>query len=212
MVSINVSILLILFIFAIVTQASSDAEKSINDAANRARPVKLEENGGVVQEKKKPVQKSVQSIKKGSSKPQSACCPADGAAMASTKRDIHFLKAVEEKRKVRWIRLDQVLYSPEFLRSTPKNDFLTFRESPSIKSSDADFNSPISKPFPAGGKYLEGGPKLEILRHSEAKKEEILKEIFMGLRFSFTPASRHVFLELNVSPSYERGTGLTIPF
>jgi len=212
MASMNVSILLILFIFAIATQAWSDPDKSMNNAANRVRPMKLEENEDVVQKKKIPVQKSVKLKKKVSSKPQSACCPDDGAVTTNTKRDVFFLKAVEEKRKARWVHVDQILYSPEFLWSIFKNDFSTFREPATTKSSDTDFNHPNPKPFPAGNKYFEGGTKSETLRHLESKKEEILKEIFMGLRFSFIPASRHVILELNVSPSYESGTGLIIPF
>jgi len=209
----NVSILLILFIFAIVTHAWSDPDKSMNAAANRVTTMKMDENKGVVQKKKKPAQKQGRSIKKGNSKSQPALrCPDDGASIASIKRDVDFLKAVEEKRKVRWIDLDQILHSPESLRSTCNNNFLTSREAPAIKSSNTDFNQSLSKPFPAGSKYFEGGTKLETLRHLESKKEEILREIFMGLRFSFTPTSRHVILEMNVSPSYERGPGLIIPF
>ena len=209
----NVSILLILFIFAIVTHAWSDPDKSMNAAANRVTTMKMDENKGVVQKKRKPTPKPVQSTRKKNNKSQSALrCPDDGSAIASIKRDVDFLKAVEEKRKVRWIDLDQILHSPESLRDTCNNNFLTSREAPAIKSSNTDFNQSLSKPFPAGSKYFEGGTKLETLRHLESKKEEILREIFMGLRFSFTPTSRHVVLEMSVSPSYERGPGLIIPF
>jgi len=209
----KVSILLTLFIFAIATLAWSDPDKSMNDAANRATTMKMDENKGLIQKKKKPTPKPVKSTKKRNSKSQSArCCPEDGAAIGSIKRDVDFLKAVEEKRKARWIDLDQILYSPEFLRSTRNNDFLSSREVPAAKSSNTDFSHSTPKPFPAGSKYFERGTKLETLRHLESKKEEILREIFMGLRFSFTPTSRHVVLEMNVSPSSERGPGLIIPF
>ena len=213
MTIVNVPILLILFIFAIVTHAWSDPDKSMNVAANRVTAMKMDENKGVVQKKRKPAQKPAGSIKKESSKSQSALrCPKDGATLSSTKSDVDFLKAVVEKRKARWIDLDQILNSPEFLRSTCNKNFFGSREAPTTISSNADFSQPISRPFPAGSKYFEGGTKLEILRHLESKKEEILREIFMGLRFSFTPTSRHVVLEMNVSPSYERGPGIIIPF
>ena len=213
MTMIAVSILSFLFIFGIVTHASSDPDKSMNTAANRITTMKMDENKGLVQKKKKPAQNPVRSIKKGSSKSQSAFGRRDdGTAIVSTRRDVDFLKAVEEKRKARWIDLDQILYSPEFLRSTCNNDFFSSREVPAAKSSNTNSSQLISKPHPAGSKYFEGGTKLEILRHCESKKEEILREIFMGLRFSFSPTSRHVVLEMNISPSYERGPGLAIPF
>jgi len=209
----NVSILLILFIFAIVTHAWSSPDKSMNAAANRVTTMKMDENKGVVQKKKKPTPKPVQSTRKKNNKSQPVLrCPDDGASIVSIKRDVDFLKAVEEKRKVRWIDLEQILHSPESLRSACNNNFLTSREAPAIKSSNTDFTQSLSKPFPAGCKYFEGGTKLETLRHLESKKEEILREIFMGLRFSFTPTSRHMVLEMSVSPSYERGPGLIIPF
>jgi len=175
--------------------------------------MKMDENKGVVQKKKKSTPKPVQSTRKKNNKSQPALrCPDDGASIASIRRDVDFLKAVEEKRKVRWIDLEQILHSPESLRSACNNNFLTSREAPAIKSSNTDFTQSLSKPFPAGCKYFEGGTKLETLRHLESKKEEILREIFMGLRFSFTPTSRHMVLEMSVSPSYERGPGLIIPF
>ena len=209
----NVSIMLILFIFAIAPHAWSDPDKSMNAGANRITTRKVPENKGIVQKKRKAALKPAPSIKKGNSKSQSALpCPGDKAALVSTGSDVDFLKAVEEKRTVRWIDLDQILSSPEFLRSTRNNHFFGSREAPATKSSNTDFDQSISKPIPADSKYLGGRTTLEALKHLESKKEEILREIFMGLRFSFTPISRHVVLEMNVSPSYERGPGLIIPF
>jgi hypothetical protein len=185
----------------------------MNDGANRITTMKMDENRAVVQKKKKPVPKRAKSIKERNSKSQSApCCPHDGATIAGTKRDrdVDFLKAIEEKRKARWIDLDQILYSPEFLRGTCYQDFLSL--APTTKSSNTDFSQSISKPYPVGSKYFEGGRKLETLRHLESRREEILREIFMGLRFSFTPASRQMVFEMNVTPSSEKGPGFIIPF
>lgn len=213
MAVLNVSILLFLFIFATAPHAWSDPDKSMNAAANRITTRKVPENKGIVQKKRKPTLKPAPSIRKGNSKSQSALpCPEEGAALASTGSNVDFLKAVEEKRRTRWIDLDQIVSSPEFLRSIRNNHFFGSRAAPATKSSNRDSNQSISKPFPADSKYLEGRTKLEALKHLESKKEEILREIFMGLHFSFTPISRHVVLEMNVSPSYERGPGLIIPF
>ncbi len=209
----KVSILLTLSIFAIVTHAWSGPDKSMNDAANQARTMKMDENKGVVQKKKKPTKPSVKSTKRRNSKsPPALFRPDDGAAAGGIKRDVDFLKAVEEKRKARLTDLDQIIYSPEFLPSTWSNHFLSLREAPWAKSSNTDLSQSISKPFPAGSKYFEGGTKLEILRHLESRKEESLREIFMGLRFSFTPTTRHIVLEMNATPSFEKRPGLIIPF
>ena len=52
MTIIKVSNLLILSNFAIVTHAWSNPDKSVNDAANRATAMKMDENKGLVQKKK----------------------------------------------------------------------------------------------------------------------------------------------------------------
>jgi len=53
MTIIKVSNLLILSNFAIVTHAWSGPDKSVNDAANRATAMKMDENKGLVQKKRK---------------------------------------------------------------------------------------------------------------------------------------------------------------
>jgi len=207
------SILSTLFIFAFVSLVWSDPDKSMNNAANRVTTMKMNENKGVLQKKKKPAPMPAKSTKKQKSKSPSALrCPEDGAAMTSTRRDVDFLKGVEEKRKSRWIDVEQIPYSPEFFRSTRDNDFSRSWEAPATKSSNTDFSQSISKPYPAGSQYFEGERKLETLRHLESKKEEILREIFMGLRFSFAPAGRHLVFEMNVTPSSEKAPGLIISF
>ncbi|MGZ3513863.1 MAG: hypothetical protein ACXU93_07945 [Thermodesulfobacteriota bacterium] len=209
----KISILSTLFIFAMVTHAWSDPDKSVKNEANRITAMKLDENRSAVQKRKNPALKPAKSIKKGNSKSQSALRQAEEeAGIRGTKREVDFLKVVEEKRKARWIHFDQVLYSPEFPRGVCNNDFLNSRGAPATKSSNADISQSTSQPFPVVSNYFEGGTKLEILRHLESRKEEIFREIFMGLRFSFTPTSRHVILELNVTPSSEKGSGLIIPF
>ena len=211
----KISILSTLFIFAMVTHAWSDPDKSVKNEGNRITAMKLDENRSAVQKRKNPALKPAKSIKKGNSESQSPSAlrrAEEEAGIRGTKREVDFLKVVEEKRKARWIHLDQVLYSPEFPRVVCNNDFLNSRGVPAAKSSNADISQSTSKPFPAVSNYFEGGTKLETLRHLESRKEEILREIFMGLRFSFTPTSRHVILELNVTPSSEKGSGLIIPF
>ncbi len=209
----KISILLTLSIFAMATYAWNHLDKSMSYAANRVTTMKMDENKEALQKRKKPTPRPLKPTKKVSARPQSAHHPPDdGAFIASSKRHVDFLKAAEEKRKARWIDLDQITYSPDSFLSPCSNDFLISREAPKEKSSNTDFSRSISEPYPAGGTYLEGHTKSEMFRYLESKKEQILKEIFMGLRFSFTPNGRHLVLEMNVTPSSEKGPGLIIPF
>jgi hypothetical protein len=204
-----ISILSTLFIFAIVVDVWSNPGKSVNEAANQVKAVKITENKSAAQKKKKPAVTLANPIRKGPSKSSSVLERME--ERADTKGGVDFLKAVEEMRKGRWIHFDQVIYSPEFPRSACMIDFLSSREASSIKSPRMDFSQSISNLFPAGNNDSEGGAKLKILRHLESRKDE-MREIFMGLRFSFTPTSRHVVFEMNLPPSSEKGTGLIIPF
>ena len=100
----NVSILLILSIFAIVTPGRSYSDKSMNDATNRVTTMKMDENKGLIQKKSKLTPKPVKSTKKRDNESQSILCSSDdGAAIASTKRDVDFLNAIKEKRKARYM-------------------------------------------------------------------------------------------------------------
>ena len=201
---IRISILLVLSIFATISHVWSGPEKLMKDEANGATTVKMHENKGLLQKKWKPVPKSNKSPKKRGTPSQSTLCPNDGPITGSIKRDMDFLKAVEAKRETRWIGLDEIISSVEFLPINFNSALLSSPEALAGKTS--------SKPFPASIQSVEGGTRLETFRRLELKKEELLKEIFMGLRFSFTSASRQMVLELNVAPLSEKVPGLIIPF
>ncbi len=201
----RISILLILSIFATTTYVWGAPEKLMNIAANGETAMKMHENKGVLQKKGEPGSKPVKSSEKRNTRSRSALSRQDDRPITGgIKKDVDFLKAVEEKKGTRWIALDQSISSSEFLPANLRYEVLSSRESPASESS--------SKPFPGVRQYFEAGMKLETLRRLESRKEEVLREIFMGLRFSFPPVTRHVVLEMNVAPHSEKAHGLFIPF
>ncbi len=205
MIAMKISILSVLFIFAIAGHAWSGPDKSMKNAANSVTTVKINKNKGLLQKKVKPASKPVKSPKKSNTKPQSApCCPDVEPIPEIAKKDVDFLKAIQERKETRWIGLYPTIYSSEFLPAGLTPAVFISREVPAGKTS--------SKPFPVGSRYFEGGMKLETLRRLESRKEELLREIFMGLRFSFTPASRQMVLQMNVATPSEEVPSLTVPF
>ncbi len=201
----QISILLFLSIFATTTYAWSAPDKLMNNAANGGTAMKIHENKGALQKKWKPASKPIKSSKKRNTKSQLALSrPDDRPITGGVKKDVDFLKAVEEKKRTRWIALDQSSSPSEFLPRNLHCEVLSSREALPSESS--------LKPFPGVSQYFEGGTKLETLRRLESRKEEVLREIFMGLRFSFPPVSRHVVLEMNVAPHSEKAYGVFIPF
>jgi hypothetical protein len=192
----KVAILLTLFIFGMIVRAWCDPVKSINGAAIQLTTMKMDENGALLQKKTEPANESAEWFKKSQAK----------------LIEVNFLRTLEEKKRWQWVEsLDKVIYSREFLENVWRNRFFSPRQARETKSSSSDFGQPILKPSPDENGYFEEGKILKILKllHS---KEETLKEIFIGFRFSFDPTNGHVVLEMNVTPSSEKKSGLAIRF
>ena len=210
----KVSILLALFIFGIFTQVWADSVKSINNAANQLTIMKMDENEVVMQKKKELTKEPTKSSKKRKARFPPIMPYSDyGAIMGVAKLDVNFLKTLKERKKLQLTdSLDKVIYSYEFSQDPWRDKFLTSRKVIETKSSNSDFGQYFLKPYPDGKKYFEEGRILATLKLLEFKREEIFKEIFMGFRFSFNPKSGHMFLEMNVTSSSEKGSGIIIPF
>lgn len=210
--AVRISILSFLFIFAMAPCAGGDSDKSINHGAHRISTMKIDGNRDAVQKKKSQKLSPTKSNKKGYSKPGSALGRVEEKSVpAAIKRDMDFLKRVEEKRKAEWIHLDHHPDSPEFSRTSSAQEFFAWRGVPGTPFPNTGLDDPIPKSVLPGDKYLGATTKLEALKH--LKSRELLREIFMGLRFSFIPTSRHMVLEMNVNtPFSENGPGLKIPF
>ena len=194
MVMRKVAILLTLFIFGMIVRAWCDPVKSINGAAIQLTTMKMDENRTVLQEKTEPAKESAEWFKKSQAK----------------LRDVNFLRTLEEKKKSQWVESsDKVIYSREFLENAWRNKFFSPRQVRETKSSRSDFGQSILKPYSDENGYFEERKILKTLKLLQSK-EEILKEIFMGFRFSFDLTNGHVFLEMNVTPSPEKRSGLAI--
>ncbi len=209
---VRISILSFLFIFAMVPCAGGDSDKPTNDGAHRISTMKMEANRGVVQKKKSSKPDPAKSLKKGNGKSGSTLRRMEEKSVpAAIKTDMDFLKRVEEKRKAEWMHRDHVIAASEFSRAGSAQDLFDWREVLATPFPNTGFDGPIPKSVLPGDKYLSATTKLEALRY--LKSRELLREIFMGLRFSFIPTSRQIVLEMNVStPFSENGPGLMIPF
>jgi hypothetical protein len=192
----RVSILLTLFIFGMIVHGWCDSVKSINGAAIQLTAMKMDENKPALQKKEEPTVESSEWFKKSQAKP----------------RNVSFLRTLEERKRSQWVESsDSVFYSREFLENLWRNRFFSPVQARETKSSSSDLGQSILRPYPDEEGYLEGGKILTALKLHQSR-EEILKEIFMGFRFSFDLTNGHVLLEMNVTPSSEKRSGLTIRF
>jgi hypothetical protein len=196
MVMRKVAILLTLFIFGMIVRAWCDPVKSINSAAIQLTTVKMDENRAALQKKTEPANESAEWLKKSQAK----------------LRDVNLLRTLEEKKRSQWVESsDKVIYSRESLENAWRNKFFSPRQVRETKSSRSDFGQSILKPYSDENGYFEERKTLTTLKLLQSK-EETLKEIFMGFRFSFDLTNGHVFLEMNVTPSPEKRSGLAIRF
>lgn len=209
----KIPILLTFFIFVMVIQVGADDVKSAKYTANRETIIKMDENRGVLQKRIEPAKTPVKSSEKLIAGFQSAILHDYGAILDSTKLSVNFLKTLEKEKKLLLTDfLHKVIYSYEFFQDAWKDRSLSSRKINESKSSNSDFGQSISKPYPIGDKYFGEGNILSTFRLLQSKREETFREIFMGFRLSFDPKSTHMLVEMNISPSSEKGPGVIIPF
>jgi hypothetical protein len=208
----SAAILLFLFIFAMANHTYADSVKSIKNTVNRETIVKIDENQVVLQKKTEMVKDPLKTSKKHKTEFQTNPSYKD-RWWVTDNAQLDFLKISEEKKKTSFTDyLDKTIYSYGFSRNAWGEKFLNFRGSAEAKSSKKDINQSHLQPYPFGNKYFEERRILEIFKLLQLKREEISKEIVMGFRLSFNPVSGHMFLEMNVTPSFEKGSGLIVPF
>jgi hypothetical protein len=207
------AILLPLFIFGITTQAWADAVKSVNFDANQAKIIKMSENNLVLQNKAETAKEPDKSLEKGKSTSQPRISYTDcGAVIDMTKPDAIFSKTLKKSARLQWIGfLDKAIYSYIFFQDTWRDKFLTLQGVLESKSSSADYGEPTLKPFP-NENAAEERRIWEAFKFLQPKKEEIIKEMFIGFRFSFYPMSGSMLLLTNATPSFDNGLGFMIPF
>lgn len=197
MVQRRVPILLTLFIFGmIISRAWCDPVKSNNDAVVQLTPMKVDENKAAMLKKTEPATGSPEWLKKSQARPG----------------DVNFLSILDEKKRpqrVEW--LNKMIYSPEFSENAWRNKFSKPLDATETKSSSSDSGKSTVTAYPDENSSLERSntfTKLKLL-HS---REEIFKEIFMGICFSFDLTNRHVILEMNATPSTDNRSGFLIRF
>jgi len=211
-----ISILLTFFIFVIVRPAGAGDVKSMEYTLNHEATIKMDENRIPFQKSKAPARQPVSPFKKliAGSQPTHSYSPVDhGTIMGAAILRINFLKTMEETKKLQPTdSLHKVICSYDFSHDPWKD-----RVSSPRKINETD-SSNLSQPIlglyqnPNGDKYVEEGNARSTLKLLQLKREEIFNEILMGLRFSFGAESKPLLVEMNISPSPEKGPGLTIAF
>lgn len=213
-----ISILLTFFIFVTVSGAGADNVKSMKNTANQETMMKIDENKVAVQKRKEPAREPGKPLKKLKARLQSTASYSVtncGANMGTTMLGANFLKALEERKKLRLTdSLHKVIYSFESFQDPWKDKFLSSREITQTDSPSSNFGQPILKPYlnPNGDKYFGEGNIRSTLKLLQFRREEIFNEIFMGFRFSFGPKSTPMLVEMNISPFPEKGPGFIITF
>jgi hypothetical protein len=209
----KIAILLTFFIFVIVAQVEADAAKSVKNTPNRDTTIKMNENTGTKQKRTEPVKESARSVKKTKAGFQTFILIDQAKISEGTKTGVNFLKTLEEAKKFP-LRdsLHKATYSYQFFQNVWKDRFLSSLEINGRNHSNSGSSQPISKAYSNGDDYFVGGKILPTFRLLQSKGDEPFKEIFMGFRFSFDPVSTHMLVEMNISPSSEKGPGVIIPF
>jgi hypothetical protein len=189
----KVSILLILSIFGVTVRAWCDPVKSIHGTAIQLMTVKLDENKAPVL---KTAKGSPEWLKKDQARP----------------RDLNLLNPFEGKKKLSLMEsLNKIIHSRELPENGWRNKFSNSLHAAETRSPRSDSEQSPLKAYPDENGLFEQAKtftKLKLLQ----SREEIFKEIFMGVCFSFDLTNGHMLLEMNVTPSPEKRSGFSIRF
>jgi len=208
------AILLFLFIFGITTQVYADSVKSTKNNVNQETIMKIDENKVALQKKAGGSKESIKSLKiKKAKTPLSTPYSDYGEVIVSSQCDVNFSKTLEERKRSPFAQsVDKVIYSYGFSQNAWREKFLNVRGVAEAKSSNPNMGQSQLESYSFANKYFEERRILETFKLLQFKREEISKGIVMGFRLSFNPVSGHMFLEMNVTPSFEKISGFTIPF
>jgi hypothetical protein len=208
------AILLFSFIFGITTLGYADSVKSINNTVNQETIIKMDENKAVMQKKVGVARDSKKSLTKTKAKSKSSIpYSEDGEIIVYTQFHANFLTTLKEKEKSSLAKsFDKMIYSYGFSQNAWGEKFLMFNGVEGVKSTNLTGNPSHLESYPHRNNYFEERRILETFKLLQFKRGELSKEIFMGFHFSFKPLSGHMLLELDATPSFEKGSGLIIPF
>jgi hypothetical protein len=208
------AILLFLFIFGITTQGYADSVKSKKNTVNQETIMKIDESRVALQKKTMGSKESTNLLETKKAKSQSSILYSDvGEIIVSAQFDVNFLKTLKEKKKTSFTEyLDEAIYFYGVPQNAWGGKFFNVKGVTEAKSSNPEDNAFHLESYPPGNRSFEERRILETFKLLQFKRGEIYKEIFMGFRFSFNPVSGHMFLEMNVTPSFEKGSGFNIPF
>lgn len=180
----------------IISRAWCDPVKSNSDAVVQLTSMKMDENKAAMLKKTEPATGSLEWLKRSQARP----------------RYMNFLRTLEERKRSQPVEsLNKVSYSPEFSGNPWRNEFSKPLYATETKSSSSDSGKSTVKAYPDENGSMERSNTFRKLKLLQSR-EETFKEIFMGICFSFDLTNRHVILEMNVTPSTDKGSGFLIRF
>jgi hypothetical protein len=211
--SLEIVILSFLCIFGITSQGWAGSVKSMDNGANQGRTVKMDANATLLQKKKGPAREPIKQSKNRNIRFYKGISYSDyGAIIGDTKLNINFLKTVKEKKGSPLTEsLHRINSSYDFVENVWKDRPSYFVGAAEARSSIPENSHSHLGSYPSGNRYVEERRAPDTLKFLQPKKEQLFREVFMGLRFSFTPLSGHMFLDLSAAPP-ETGAGILVPF
>jgi hypothetical protein len=159
--------------------------------------MKMDENKAAVLKKTEPANGFLEWLKRSQARPE----------------DVNFLRISGEKKRPQQVESSEKgIHSPEFSENARSNEFSKLLYVTETASSNSDSRKSTSKTYPAGGNNsLEQSNTFTRLKLLQSR-EEIFKEIFMGVCFSLDLTNGRVILEMNVTPSTENKSGFLFRF
>ena len=210
----KISILLTFFIFVMAIHVEANDINWVKYAANRDTYIKVYENTGPILTRVEPAKKSIGSAEKIEAEFE-PIMPFDSTEKPDSHhlRSMNCLKAFE---KIKNFSLKDSLFkviSPyHFFHHVWKDRFLIPREMVGVKSLNSGLGQSIFNLYPNVDNHPGEAKILPTFKLLQSKGEETFKEIFMGVRLSLDPKSTDMLVEINISPTSDKGPGVTIPF
>ncbi len=182
----RIAILLTLFIFCIVIQVWADTTGTLKGTFYEGSVIKMNE----IEERPHPGI----SCKDDEEVPESA-----------------FFERPEVKKKLTLTEsLDKIFSIYKFAEPKWRYKFLDSQGFKETKHLNLEYGPSILNPYSNGNRYLEEGGAQVIFELLQSKLKKT--EIFILFNLSFNPKAELIFIEMNITPSSDKGVNFFIPF
>jgi hypothetical protein len=172
----------------------------------------MDENGGVIQKKGGSVRPPIKTSKKHETGFHSFVNHKD-AWWTIDHVKLNFIKMQKEKMYTPFVHpWDMMIFSYTFFQSIREDKPFSHQNVTDKSTVSAGSGPIILKSFSDENKYYGGEGWMTTYKLLEAKRREILKEIFVGFHLSFDMKNRHLLFDISATPETEKRSGIIIPF